>query len=58
MERRLTRRERCAIGRHTPREDAVEGRGGIRHACCRYCGQPIMRTQATRIWFQAGVMAQ
>ncbi|USI71828.1 hypothetical protein [Sphingomonas morindae] len=55
--RRLTRRERCAAGRHTPAEIKEGGDGEIRRAQCRYCGAPIMRTQATRIWFAAGRMA-
>ena len=53
---RLTRRERCAAGRHTPRQASASPEGVWRDEC-RYCGRPIMRTQATRIWFAAGVMA-
>lgn len=52
-----TRRERCAAGRHTPAHPAATRDGAIRHDVCRYCGRPIMRTQATRIWFLAGMMA-
>ncbi len=32
--------------------------GAIRHDTCRHCGCPILRTQATRIWFLAGMMAR
>jgi hypothetical protein len=52
-----TRRERCAAGRHTPVHPGIAQDGAIRHDICRYCGCPIMRTQATRIWFRAGLLA-
>ena len=52
-----TRRERCAAGRRTPSHPTDARDGAIRHDTCRYCGRPIMRTQATRIWFLAGVIA-
>lgn len=58
MARRPTRSERCKAGKHTPTAALPAPRDEtVRRAVCRYCGQPIMRTQATRIWFQAGVMA-
>jgi hypothetical protein len=56
---RLTRAERCRIGKHTPAPsrpaDAKDS--DIRRAVCRYCGRPIMRTQATRTWFLAAMLA-
>lgn len=62
MPRKLTRRERCAAGRHTPviaaPVIAAEAASGeVRRDTCRYCGRPIMRTQATRIWFLATMLA-
>ncbi len=53
---KLTRREKCAAGRHTPvaPQDAARE---VRRDVCRYCRQPIMRTQATRIWFLATMLA-
>lgn len=57
MARKLTRRERCAAGRHTPALAAENRNGEVRRDICRYCGRPIMRTQATRIWFLATMLA-
>jgi hypothetical protein len=56
MTQRITRREKCAAGRHTPRL-AIPGVEEVRRDTCRYCGQSIMRTQATRIWFLAAMLA-
>lgn len=58
MTRRPTRRERCAMGKHTPVSPAATRDADVRHDTCRYCRRPIMRTAATRIWFEAGVMAE
>jgi hypothetical protein len=54
---RLTRVERCRIGKHTPVPAGKEEDGGVLRGTCRYCRAPIMRTQATRIWFLATVLA-
>jgi hypothetical protein len=56
MAQRMSRSDRCKAGRHTPaasREDQED----VRRAVCRYCQRPIMRTQATRIWFLAAMLA-
>jgi hypothetical protein len=58
MTTRPTRRERCAMGKHTPIAPEATRDHAVRHDVCRYCGRPIMRTAATRIWFEAGVMAE
>lgn len=53
---KLTRRQKCAAGRHTPiAAQAVQSE--VRRDTCRYCRRPIMRTQATRIWFLATMLA-
>ena len=52
----LTRREKCAAGRHTPIAGQDAGRE-VRRDTCRYCRRPIMRTQATRIWFLTTMLA-
>lgn len=57
---RMTRAERCRIGKHTPAPALVPAEAAekdIRRAVCRYCRRPIMRTQATRTWFLATVLA-
>ncbi len=56
MAAKLTRREKCAAGRHTPIA-AQDSAHEVRRDVCRYCRQPIMRTQATRIWFLATMLA-
>ena len=56
MTAKLTRREKCAAGRHTPLAPQP-ALAEVRRDVCRYCRRPIMRTQATRIWFLAGMMA-
>jgi hypothetical protein len=56
MTAKLTRREKCAAGRHTPIA-AQDANHEVRRDICRYCRRPIMRTQATRIWFLATVLA-
>jgi hypothetical protein len=56
----MTRAERCRIGKHTPMPALLSADGtesDIRRAVCRYCGRPIMRTQATRTWFLATMLA-
>ncbi len=57
MSRKLTRAERCKIGKHTPVPARKECDGDVHRGVCRYCRAPIMRTQATRIWFLATVLA-
>jgi hypothetical protein len=57
MSLKLTRAERCKIGRHTPVPSRREIDGDVHRAVCRYCRAPIMRTQATRIWFLTTVLA-
>lgn len=57
MSTKPSRRERCAMGRHTPIAPERTRGETVRHDVCRYCRQPIMRTAATRIWFLAGLMA-
>jgi hypothetical protein len=58
MTQRLSRAERCRIGKHTPTPPPVEATDGdIRRGVCRYCRRPIMRTQATRTWFLAAMLA-
>ena len=54
---RLSRAERCKIGKHTPSPARKESDGDVHRGICRYCRSPIMRTQATRIWFLATVLA-
>lgn len=57
---RMTRAERCRIGKHTPTPAllSLDARDGdIRRAVCRYCRRPIMRTQATRTWFLTTMLA-
>lgn len=54
---RLSRAERCKIGKHTPAPARKECDGDVHRGVCRYCRAPIMRTQATRIWFLATVLA-
>jgi hypothetical protein len=56
MSAKLSKREKCSIGRHTPRALQTPA-GDVRHDVCRYCRRPIMRTQATRIWFLATMLA-
>lgn len=58
MSVKATRVERCRAGKHTPigARPSPEDED-VRHAVCRYCRRPIMRTHATRTWFLAGVMA-
>lgn len=57
MAQKLTRAERCQIGRHTPVPTCRHVDGDVHRGVCRYCRSPIMRTQATRIWFLATVLA-
>lgn len=58
MAGRLTRSERCRQGKHTPSPILREGDADeVRRGVCRYCQRPIMRTQATRIWFLATMLA-
>jgi hypothetical protein len=57
MSRKLTRAERCQIGRHTPVPVRKQCEGDVHRGVCRYCRSPIMRTQATRIWFLSTVLA-
>jgi hypothetical protein len=57
-QQRMTRAERCRIGKHTPTPPSTDGTDGeIRRGVCRYCRRPIMRTQATRTWFLATMLA-
>ncbi len=57
MTRKLTRAERCKAGRHTPVPARLREEEGVDRGICRYCRRPIMRTQATRIWFLSTVLA-
>jgi hypothetical protein len=58
MAHRLTRSERCKQGKHTPSPARSEGEAeAVRRGVCRYCRRPIMRTQATRIWYLATMLA-
>jgi hypothetical protein len=54
---RLSRAERCKIGKHTPVPARKQCEGDVHRGVCRYCRSPIMRTQATRIWFLATMLA-
>jgi hypothetical protein len=57
MRAKMTRMERCLAGRHTPVPARRLADGDVDRGVCRYCRRPIMRTQATRIWFLAAVLA-
>ena len=57
MAGRMTRVERCRAGRHTPVPARRQAEGDVDRGVCRYCRRPIMRTQATRIWFLATMLA-
>ncbi|NIJ33097.1 hypothetical protein [Sphingomonas oligoaromativorans] len=57
MAGRMTRAERCRAGRHTPVPARRQPDGDVDRGVCRYCRRPIMRTQATRIWFLATMLA-
>ena len=54
---KLSRAERCRAGRHTPLPNLRTKDGDVDRGICRYCRNPIMRTQATRIWFLATTLA-
>jgi len=57
MAKRPVGRAKCALGRHTPRSPQDSADMPIRRDVCRYCQQPILRTQATRIWFLSSKLA-
>ena len=57
MAKRPVGRAKCALGRHTPRSPQESADMPIRRDVCRYCQQPILRTQATRIWFLSSKLA-
>jgi len=50
-------RARCAAGKHSPLNPQAHGEEDVLRDECLYCQQPIMRTQATTIWFLASVLA-
>jgi len=57
MAKRPVGRAKCALGRHTPKSPRDSADLAIRRDVCRYCAQPILRTQATRIWFVSSSLA-
>ncbi len=57
MAKRPVGRAKCALGKHTPRCPSETADQSIRRDTCRYCHQPILRTQATRIWFLSSSLA-
>jgi hypothetical protein len=40
--------------RHRPRQSSIRREGEIRRGTCMICGVSLIRTEATRIWFQSG----
>jgi ribosomal protein L37AE/L43A len=57
MAKRPVGRAKCALGKHTPKSPGDTAEQAIRRDVCRYCNQPILRTQATRIWFVSSQLA-
>jgi hypothetical protein len=50
-------RARCAAGKHSPLNPQAHGEEDVLRDVCLYCQQPIMQTQATKVWFLASVLA-